>query len=263
MNLYRLAIPLVLAGACTIHVDDPGRDPRNPDSSNPPVEEPAQESFDRVENETDAKIVLVAEESWTNPDAKWEVSCTSSPLDILVAEVNDGVLTLTATDALLGADCAIKLRAEPLREILVSGNGDLDVDGTVRDLAYVEIRGDGEVTLGTVQTTNIELWAHGNGQIKIDNLQADTLNATVAGRGDMWLSGAVPEAEIHVQGLGDLIAEDLLLQDLHIELTGAGNPLVNVSGTISGKVSGDGNLDVFGNPDGDVEQTGAGHVIHH
>jgi cytoskeletal protein CcmA (bactofilin family) len=252
---------LFLAGACTINVDEPGSGPNNP-GSDPPVEEPAEQSFDRVENKSDATVVLVAEESWTNPDAKWEVSCASSPLDIL-AEVTDGVLTVTATDALLGADCAIKVRAQPVREIQVSGNGDLDVEGMVRDLAYVEIRGDGEVTLGTVQTTDLELSAHGNGQVKIDNLQADTLSATVAGRGDMWLSGAVPEAEIFVQGLGDLIAVDLLLQDLYIELSGAGNALVNVSGTISGKVSGDGNLDVFGNPDGDVEQTGAGHVIHH
>lgn len=258
MNLYRLAIPLILAGACTLNVEDPGN---NPDDN--PVEEPAVETFDRVENETDAKLILVAEDSWTNPDAKWEASCTSSALDILVLEVNDGVLTVTATDALLGADCAISVRADPVREILVTGNGDLDVDGTVRDLAYVEIRGDGEVTLETVQTADLELSAHGNGQVKITNLQADTLNATVAGRGDMWLAGAVPEAEIHVVGIGDLIAEDLLIQDLFIEVTGAGNALVNVSGTISGKVSGDGNLDVFGNPEGDVEQTGAGHVIYH
>jgi len=260
MNLYRLAVPLVLAGACTLNVENPGNDPKNPDGN---VDEPAVESFDRVENVTDAKLILVAEDSWTNPDAKWEVSCTSSPIDIIVAEVTDGVLTLTATDALLGADCAISLRADPVREILVTGNGDLDVDGTIRDLASVEIRGDGEVTLETVQTTDLDLSAHGNGQIKITNLQSDTLKATVAGRGDMWLAGAVPEAEIHVLGIGDLIAEDLLIQDLTIELAGAGNALVNVSGTISGSVSGDGNLDVFGNPEGDVEQTGAGHVIYH
>jgi len=261
MNLYRLAmIPLLFASACTLNVEDP-RDNNNNHNGNDP--QPAVVVFDRVENDSDAKLILVAEESWTNPDAKWEVGCTSSDIDILVFDVVDGVLTVRATDALLGADCDIRIRAEPVRQILVRGNGDLDVDGTVRDLALVETRGDGQVTLGTVQTTDLTLEAHGNGQIKIDNLQAETLLATVAGRGDMWLSGAVPDAEIYVSGIGDLIAEDLLVQDMYIELTNAGNAIVHVTGTISGKVTGDGNLDVFGNPEGDVTKVGEGHVIYH
>jgi len=262
MNLYLRAIPLaLLAAGCTIDLDDPGNDPDN--QGNPPVEEPSIPDFSRVENGTDAKLVLVAEESWTDPEAKWTASCTSSPLDILILDVDEGVLKITATDALLGGDCEIRVRQEPVREILVTGNGDLDVDGTVRDLALVETRGDGSASFGTVQTTDLTLEAHGNGQVKIENLQADTLLATVGYRGDMWLVGSVPEAEIHVDGIGDFIGEDLIIQDLFIELTAAGNALVNVTGTISGTVSGDGNLDVFGNPEGNVEQTGAGHVIYH
>jgi len=261
MNLYRLAmIPLLFAGACTLNVEDP-RDPKNNNNNNDG--QPDVVVFDRVENDTDAKLILVAEESWTNPDAKWEVGCSTSDIDILVFDVVDGVLTVTATDALLGADCDIRIRAEPVRQILVTGNGDLDVDGTVRDLASVETRGDGQVTLGTVQTTDLTLEAHGNGQIKVDNLQADTVLLTVGGRGDMWLAGSVPDAEVYVSGIGDLIAEDLLVQDMYIELTNAGNAIVNVSGTITGKVTGDGNLDVFGNPEGDVNKVGEGHVIYH
>jgi hypothetical protein len=260
MNAYRLVwIPLALATGCTLNVEDP----RDPGKDDPSPENPSIDVFDRVDNQTDGRLILVAEENWTNPDAKWEASCASSELDVLVFDVEDGQLTVKATDALLGADCDILIRAEPVREILVTGNGDLDVDGIVRDLAYVETRGDGEITFGTIQTEGLGLEAHGNGQIKIDNLQASTLKATVAGRGDMWLSGAVPEAELYITALGDFIGEDLLIQDLYVELTGAGNGLVNVSGSISGEVSGDVNLDVFGNPEGDVKQTGAGHVIYH
>jgi len=260
MYLYRLAIPLVLAG-CTLNVEDPRNQPNDPGTA--PIDEPALPDFARVENASDAKLILVAEESWTNPDAKWDVDCSSSDIDILVFDVDDGVLTVTATDALLGADCEIKVRQDPVREILVTGNGDVDVDGTVRDLAFVETRGDGHITFGTVQTTDLAIEAHGNGEMKIDNLQAETLKATIGGRGDVWLAGAVPDVQLYVTALGDLIAEDLLITDLYIELSGAGNALVNVSGTIDGVVSGDGNLDVFGNPEGDVEQTGAGHVIYH
>lgn len=260
MNATRLVlIPLFLATACTLNVEDP----RNPGNDGPSPENPSVEVFDRVDNQTDGHLILVAEDNWTNPDAKWEASCTSSDLDILVFDVEDGLLTVRATDALLGADCDILVRAEPVREILVTGNGDLDVDGLIRDLAFVETRGDGEITFGTVQTQSLGIEAHGNGQIKIDNLQADSLKTTVGGRGDVWLAGAVPDVELYITDLGDFIGEDLMIKDLYVELTGGGNALVNVSGTISGKVSGDGNLDVFGNPEGDVDQTGSGHVIFH
>jgi hypothetical protein len=236
---------------------------QNPSRSSDEPEAAEETNFDRIENDTDARINLVHNGELSFPDRPWSLSCQDTDPNSFRIESDGTTLKIQGSNEQTGADCDLLIRAEPLREIIVRGHGDVEVDGLITGLERVEVFGNGQIHFQGIKSEELTINAHGDGEVMVNDLDARTFNLVVLGRGDSVLSGKVDEGNVQVNGVGDLLATQLEFTDLYIEVHGAGNASVLVTGTIGGFVSGDGNLDVWGNPQGEVEERGDGHVYFH
>jgi hypothetical protein len=209
----------------------------------------AEGEFSRIDNQSNAKLVLVADANWSfDADLDWNVTCSESPVDVVVVVIDDGWMTVSSAASLLGADCTLSVRVDPVREIVVPGDGPIETDGPCDDLQVIDVTGNGSVSLGTVETDTLDVSITGNGNLTIADLQAKKLILHLTGDGDATLAGAVDEGEFTIGGSGLLDASELVIGDLDIALSGSGDAIVNVTGSITGEVSGSGNLNVLGAP---------------
>jgi hypothetical protein len=205
--------------------------------------------FSRIDNRSNAVLVLVADANWSFGDKNdYDVTCASSPIDVVVIVVEDDALILTSTASLLGDDCSVSVRSKDIHDIVVPGDGPIEADGPCTDLKSLEVTGNGDVSLGTVEADVLDISVTGNGRLDITDLQADELVLHLTGNGDVTLAGAVGEGDFTIGGSGLLDASALVIETLSIVLSGSGDAMVNVTGSISGEITGDGSLDVLGAP---------------
>jgi hypothetical protein len=68
---------------------------------------------------------------------------------------------------------------------------------------------------------------------------------------------------MHITGNGNLDARALVIQDLFIDMTGSGTAIVTVEDSIDGEISGNGTLEVYGDPLGSIDVTGSGLLTFH
>ena len=224
------------------------------------------DELQRVDNRSDARLVLVSDEgNWNqNANTQWFVDCGENPdRDVITVTPENGELVIRHTDAELASRCDVQVHGRAIKDVLVSGNGDLRIEGEVQNLASLEVRGNGEVDIDQVTTDRLDLVASGNSIIQIDTLESNEVLIDLSGNATITIGGTSAEGAIVSSGSGVLTAGDLMLEVLYIELTGSGDATVHVTDRISGFVSGSGSLDVFGDPEGDVESSGSGEVRWH
>jgi hypothetical protein len=244
-------LPLLALAAC-----QNGGDDGDPDDG-------ALGELQRVDNRSDARLVLVSDEGNWNQDAdtRWFVDCGENPDDgVVTVTPEDGELVIRHTDAELASRCDVQVHGRAIRDVLVSGNGDLRIEGEVRNLASLEVRGNGNVDIDRVTTDRLDLIASGNGSIGIDSLHSDEVLIELSGDAEITIGGHSADGMIFSTGNGVLNAGDLELEVLYVELTGSGDATVHVTDHISGFVSGSGSLEILGDPEGDVEESGSGEV---
>lgn len=215
--------------------------------------------FHRIDNQSDVDLALV------DADDAWQLTCDDpADPDRIRVDVVDDTLRVRGVDGETGEGCTLRVQVGPTREILVGGDGDLTVRRPLRALTYLEARGSGEIALlGGVKTPQLTVEVLGNGAVHVAGIDTRDLFVEVAGRGDVLLSGRSERGDVLVRGIGNLTAVDLQFRNLYVELLGAGRAVVFVTGTLDGVVRGEGNLEVYGDPDGDVTVEGDGRVVHH
>lgn len=155
-------------------------------------------------------------------EQKVTVTFDDNLLDLLELRVDDGELELgwrKSCRPSRGSKVAITV--PDLREVEVSGAGDLDVTG----------------------------------------LKGIRFEAEVSGAGDLTLAGSVEVFELELSGAGDVDAKKLEAQVVSAEISGAGSADVHASRRIEAEVSGAGDLTYRGDPqERDIDVSGAGSV---
>ena len=244
-----LILPLVALGACDRGggYDDGG----------------SLADLQRIDNRSDARLILVSDDGNWNQDAdtEWFVDCGNHDPDVLTVSAVDGELVINQSGATLASACHVTVTGgRDVKEILVTGNGDLRIEGQVQNVALLDVGGDGEVDIDEMKTDRLDLYATGSASIDIGTLESDDVLIDLTGDGDVSIGGASDNAVLYSNGSAELDAGDLVLAVLHVEMAGSGEATVHVTDTISGFVGGSATLDVIGDPDGDVEENGSGEV---
>lgn len=230
--LASLAVPLTMANACL------GDGIFGSDAD-----------FTYVDNRSNVTLVLVSDSNWTHGnDTDWNIQCESSAIDIVVVVVEDDVLLVTSTASALGDDCELSLRSDSIKGITIPGDGPIDGQGPCTELTFIDVTGNGNVSLDTVETDVLTITITGNGTLDIADVQANELVLHLTGNGDSTLAGNVDAGDFTIGGAGSLDASELVIGDLDIHLSGSGDATVNVTDSISGEVSGNGNLLCLGEP---------------
>jgi hypothetical protein len=171
----------------------------------------------------------------------------------LVVEAEDNLLAYIDTEV-RGSTLIIDMEdgisfdsTEPIRYYL-----------TVKDLREISISGFGNVDLDNLSTDSLDLRLSGSGDITIDELIADTLNLNISGFGSADVAGVVDAINVRISGSGDFNAFDLETNVAEIKITGFGNAKVWVLESLDINISGSGNLDYYGSPSVSQSITGFG-----
>ena len=82
----------------------------------------------------------------------------------------------------------------------------------------------------------------GNSDLDVKNVFGRYFRLENTGNGDSKIIGTIDALDINKTGNGDVNAENLIAKKATLHSTGNGNLTVNVSDTLSAKVSGNGNI---------------------
>jgi len=133
---------------------------------------------------------------------------------------------------------------------------------TVKDLTSLTISGAGEVEMGSLSTTGLDVTMSGAGQFQLDQLTAESVNINLSGVGGVNVAGEVKQATIEISGTGNVSAPDLKCQTAEVNIPGLGDATVWVTDMLSGNISGSGSVSYYGDPETNTETTGLGKFKH-
>jgi hypothetical protein len=198
--------------------------------------------FTSVDLRSLGRVVLVS-----GPEQKVEVEAEEDLQSRVRTEVQGGVLMIGLRwwlGALLRvpelADVVVRVTVPELREIRLSGAG--------------QVRSEGPLRVG-----DLDLRLSGAGRLLLE-LTAERVLARLSGAGAVELSGTAAELEIRLSGAGAVQAERLEARRVRIRASGAGECRVQAAETLEAEVSGAGSVRYRGNPRIDSRITGVGRL---
>lgn len=131
---------------------------------------------------------------------------------------------------------------------------------TVRTVEKVTLSGAAKLETASLKTDRLTLELRGAGEATLDSLTADRLKVTMNGAGKVRASGTVDRQEIAINGAGIFLAPDLGSREAIVNVSGAGEVIVQVSDDLDVKISGAGNVEYYGKPTVDPDISGMGRV---
>ncbi|HWV85893.1 MAG TPA: head GIN domain-containing protein [Capillimicrobium sp.] len=164
----------------------------------------------------------------------------------------------------------VVVRAGGSPEVVVSGGRKRvdDVSVEVRD-GTLKIDEDGDTTLSlggsellvSITAPRLDgVSVEGAGDVDLGDVDADRLDLSVSGAGDITGRGRVGVLTAWVDGAGDLRLADVRAERARVDVSGAGDVDVTVSETLDVRVNGSGDVTYGGDPDVRERVDGAGDV---
>ncbi len=200
-----------------------------------------------------------------------EVRAQPNIYDNMDIYVSSGTLHIENDRCVVQGPATVYVTMPNLDAATTSGTGDIQVEGfsDVGDLE-LKVTGTGDIDLaGTAITAKgsaaltaekVTLVISGTGDI-VAEFDATEVDATLSGTGSMALAGNANSQEVVLSGTGSYRAFDLASTNAEVRLSGTGSAQVNVTGTLSGTLSGTGNIIYRGSPTSvDIDPTGTGDV---
>ena len=131
---------------------------------------------------------------------------------------------------------------------------------TVVELNSVVVSGAGNLTIDGIEGDSLELDLNGATDTTLRDIDVDSLSIEISGAGGASASGQAESLTVDIRGVGEFSGFDLITDTAEITISGAGSAEVNVNDALTGSISGVGDLSYRGNPSVDVEQDGLGDV---
>ncbi|MFH2141456.1 MAG: head GIN domain-containing protein [Bacteroidota bacterium] len=128
-------------------------------------------------------------------------------------------------------------------------------------LSHVSLSGSGNINIEGANTGFLELDISGSGNINCQ-IDAGSIDAHIAGSGDMTLAGTSDESNFKISGSGKIRSYNLEQYNCHSDISGSGNIYVFANDLLDVDISGSGNVYYIGIPSVNTRITGSGSVIN-
>ena len=244
LNIYLLSGLLLLAGCTGLAL------PANPvfnviDGSGTAATETREvQGIDRLLLTHDAELVLTQDGSET-----LLIEADDNILEALESSVLDGLLTIGVRDR-------TNLRpVTPIRYLL-----------SVANLSELTVNGDGIVTAGAFESSNLSISIEGNGRVTLDTItDSGRLLIDIDGDGNAAVTSVIADAvSLSIDGDGDVSISDLQAQSLTTGINGDGR--IVVAGAVNDQtitINGDGRLeaDQLSSSSADADINGSSTVM--
>ncbi len=130
----------------------------------------------------------------------------------------------------------------------------------VTDLQKIDLTGAGSVICESFETENLEINSSGLGNIEF-YIEAENLETEISGAGKVIMAGKVDSQEVKVSGVGTYNGKELQSNECLINISGAGNAIVNAAQTLDVRMSGVGHVEYTGNPQITQNISGVGGTV--
>ncbi|UPZ14654.1 head GIN domain-containing protein [Flavobacterium humidisoli] len=179
----------------------------------------------------EGKIILKGEE---NLLSKIKVEVEGNELKVYVEK---GVQLRTS----MGKKIEVTVPFEKISAVTLSGSGDIKSKNKINSDSF-----------------SAKLSGSGNFDLDVDTKNFDL---ALSGSGDIVLKGKADSFTSKISGSGNVNASNLKSQTVDVTVSGSGNSVVTCESSITGRVSGSGNIKYLGNPEKrDVKVSGSGKI---
>jgi hypothetical protein len=193
-----------------------------------------------VKNDT---LVIHQKFSWIGASPDIEYTVTLPELD---------TLTLAGS----GAITATKVDADHLT-VESAGSGAITATGTASS-ASAELAGSGLIDLTGLDLEDATVEIAGSGTASIS--AQHSLEAEIAGSGNIIADGRVTTLSVDIAGSGDFLGKDLVARDARIDIAGSGDVYAGVRATLAVSTVGSGDVVYYGSPKIEFDNVGSGTV---
>jgi hypothetical protein len=221
-----LLAALLLPGCGTFAGSDPG--PTR-------TEDRAIENASAVELATSGALVMSPGDR-----ASLRITAGENVLDHLTSEVHDARLVLDTE----GWDDDL---------------GEVRYELVLPEASAVELSGSGTVQVAAPSAV-AELVLSGSGEIGVEGLAADELAVRLSGSGEITIDGEVSGQVVDIDGSGTYDGSGLSSEDAEVRIGGSGTADVTVEDTLRAVVEGSGTITYAGGAEVDSEIDGSGTV---
>jgi hypothetical protein len=118
----------------------------------------------------------------------------------------------------------------------------------------------GDLKVNDLQTDTLTLVVSGGAQVRLSGIQVNLLDSVLSGACSIQASGTADEIKLLLSGLGSFNATDLSSNKATIDLSGMGDAIVRVKEELTATITGAGSIKYFGNPHVEQNVTGAGSI---
>lgn len=139
--------------------------------------------------------------------------------------------------------------------------GSVVINITMPELTALSVAGSGSFTTSSVFKCNdLNLSVTGSGNIKMEELSAEKLDALITGSGNISLNGnkTAGELKLNITGSGSYSAPDLKTDKVMITITGSGSAKINAVKELDTNITGSGDVHYKGDPIVNAHSTGSG-----
>ena len=125
---------------------------------------------------------------------------------------------------------------------------DIRIYITVKELKELEIAGAAEVEADGLKVNDLTLKMIGASNVKVTDMEADTLNSEIPGAGKMVVTGKVNDQRVTLAGAGNYSGHKLKSKTAKVTLSGVGSAQLWVTGELDVSIAGVGSVEYYGNP---------------
>ena len=130
----------------------------------------------------------------------------------------------------------------------------------VKDLHQIEFSSAGNLRVEGLKTDELSVNLNGVGEMILNELDVSRLQGRLSGAGNIKANGVADELDLRISGVGGFDAPKLESRVANVRISGAGNATVNVLDDLTARVSGAGSINYYGSPTLHEEISGAGSV---
>ncbi len=133
---------------------------------------------------------------------------------------------------------------------------------TLPEVESLSLNSSGSIRGASALTgANLALSLAGSGSLQLEAVLSGAVTTSLAGSGEVMLSGKCEKNSVRVAGSGNVKASKLAAQDVTVAISGSGNVSVAAAKSLDVRISGSGNVRYAGTPATLVKRvTGSGSV---
>ena len=162
-------------------------------------------------------------------------------------EANEGVVS------------AYRLKLSSAGKFFVS---DCKAAETASAESFVTLSGSGKAEIGEINSKIVELKLISSGGLRINNLQADKLNASLSGNGNLRISsGRVKQQDVRINSSGNYRSDGMISSRAVVSTSGSGSIRIHADDYLEAKISSAGSVRYSGSPEVVQKTSGSGNLV--